>query len=41
MGGRQVIWDDGGGFRIEDDGNSLAANDVLVGAVGRYLELTS
>lgn len=41
LGGKQVIWDDGGGFRIRDNGNAIAANDVIIGVQGRRLELTS
>lgn len=37
----QVVWDDGGGFRVVDDGTPISADDVLVGVQGRRLELTS
>lgn len=41
LGGKQTIWDDGGGFRIRDNGNTIAANNVLIGVQGRRMELTS
>jgi len=37
----QMVYDDGGGFRVVDDGDSIAADDLLVGVTGRKLELTS
>lgn len=41
LGGKQVIWDDGGGFRPIDNGNAIAADDFVAGVIGRRLELTS
>jgi hypothetical protein len=41
LGNRQVLWDDGGGFRIQDDGTSIGADNILIGALGKRLELTS
>lgn len=41
LGGKEVIWDDGGGLRLVDNGNSVPANDAVVGVQGRVLELTS
>lgn len=41
FGRRQVLWDDGGGFRVQDDGTSIPAGDILIGFEGRFLELTS
>ena len=41
LGRPQVLWDDGGGFRITDNGTSIAANSILVAVHGRVLELTS
>lgn len=37
----QMVYDDGGGFRVVDNGTSIAAGDLLVGVTGRKLELTS
>lgn len=37
----QVIWDDGGGFRITDDGTSIPAEEVLIGVTGYQMVLTS
>jgi hypothetical protein len=42
LGGKQVVWDDGGGLRIRDDGDeSIAAGDILAGVEGKRLELQS
>lgn len=41
LGRPQVLWDDGGGFRITDDGTSIAAGELLVTVYGKVLELTS
>lgn len=42
LGGKQVVWDDGGGLRVRDDGDaSIPAGDLLLGVNGKRLELTS
>lgn len=41
LGHRQILFDDGGGFRVEDDGTALDAGDVRVGVQGLVLELES
>lgn len=42
LGGKQVVWDDGGGIRIRDDGDaSIPADELLIGVQGHRLELTS
>jgi len=37
----QMVFDDGGGFRVVDNGTSIPAGELLVGVMGRRLELTS
>lgn len=41
FGRRPVLWDDGGGFRVLDDGTAIPAGEINVGVFGRWLELTS
>lgn len=40
-GTKQVLWNDGGGFRVTDNGTSIDAEEILVGVQGKMLELTS
>lgn len=41
FGARQVVWNDKGGFRVRDDGNTIAANNILLGVQGYRLQLES
>jgi hypothetical protein len=41
FGRKPVLWDDGGGFRVLDDGTAIPAGDIEVAVIGKYLELTS
>jgi len=41
LGSKQVIWSDGGGFRVLDNGTSIPAGELLIGVQGHYLELTT